>query len=191
MSIEAVLKTAIADSIEIRQQCAALLAPISEATRLIIESYRSGGKLLVFGNGGAASDAQHIVGELVGRFRFERAALPAIALVSDASVNTAIANDYGYQQVFSRQVLAHGRPGDVAIGITTSGTSQNVITGLKYAREAGLITIGMCGKETGRLSPVSDVIIDAPSSDTARIQETLMMIGHVICEGVEAEMFGS
>jgi len=190
MKFDTVLETTIAESIEIRKQCHHLSPAISKAIHLIVESYGADGKVIVFGNGGAAADAQHIVGELVGRFRFERPALAAIALVSDASVTTAIGNDYGYDQLFARQIMALGRPGDIAIGITTSGSSPNVISGLASAKDAGLITIGMCGTNTINLKPICDVIIDAPSSDTARIQEALMMIGHVICESVEAEIFG-
>ncbi len=191
MKFDTVLETAIAESIAIREQCHRLSPVISEVIHRMVKSYGADGKIIVFGNGGAAADAQHIVGELVGRFRFERPALAAIALVSNASVTTAISNDYGYDQLFARQIMALGQPGDIAIGITTSGTSANVISGLASAKKDGLTTIGMCGANTTHLKPICDVIIDVPSSDTARIQEALMMIGHVICESVEERMFGN
>ncbi|MEC9293524.1 MAG: SIS domain-containing protein [Chloroflexota bacterium] len=191
MKFDTVLKTTIADSIAIREQCHHLSPAISEVIHHMVKSYSDHGKIIVFGNGGAAADAQHIVGELVGRFRFERPALAAIALVGDASVTTAIGNDYGYDQLFARQIMALGQPGDIAIGITTSGTSTNVISGLASAKKAGLTTIGMCGTNTTHLKPICDVVIDVPSSDTARIQEALMMIGHVICESVEERIFGN
>ena len=189
MTVEDVFDSAIEDSITLRRAASTLSPLVAAAVRKIVESYQANGKVLAFGNGGAAADAQHIVGELVGRFRFERPALPAIALGSDASVSTAIGNDYGYSQLFSRQGEAHGKLGDVAIGISTSGHSPNVIEGLAKARQCGLVTIGMCGADDSDMLAVSDICISVQSSDTARIQELTMMIGHVICECVESEIF--
>jgi D-sedoheptulose 7-phosphate isomerase len=154
----------------------------------IAECLRSGGKVLTFGNGGSAADAQHLAGELVGRFLRERAALAALALTTDPSVTTAIANDMGYEQVFRRQVEAHGRPGDVAVGITTSGRSPNVVDALRLARERGLVTVGLTGGGGGRLAGAVDYLIDVPHTETARIQEVHVMVVHVLCQIVEEAM---
>jgi D-sedoheptulose 7-phosphate isomerase len=158
------------------------------AGRRIAECLRGGGKVLTFGNGGSAADAQHLAGELVGRFRRERAALSAIALTTDSSVVTAIGNDMGYESVFRRQVEAHGRPGDVAVGITTSGRSPNVVQALQLARERGLVTVGLTGGGGGRLAGAVDYLIDVPHAETARIQEVHVMVVHVLCQIVEEAM---
>ena len=136
----------------------------------------------------SAADAQHLAGELVGRFLRDRAALSAIALTTDASVTTAIANDTGYDAVFRRQVEAHGRPGDVAVGITTSGRSPNVVLALQLARERGLVTIGLTGGGGGRLAGAVDYLIDVPHTATARIQEVHVMVVHILCQIVEEAM---
>jgi len=154
----------------------------------IAECLRGGGKVLTFGNGGSAADAQHLAGELVGRFLRDRAALSAIALTTDSSVTTAIANDMGYDSVFRRQVEAHGRPGDVAVGITTSGRSPNVLQALQLARERGLVTLGLTGGGGGRLVGAVDYLIDVPHAETARIQEVHTMVVHVLCQIVEEAM---
>jgi len=158
------------------------------AGRRIAECLRGGGKVLTFGNGGSAADAQHLAGELVGRFLRDRAALSAIALTTDSSVTTAIANDMGYDAVFRRQVEAHGRPGDVAVGITTSGRSPNVVQALQLARERGLVTLGLTGGGGGRLAGAVDYLIDVPHAETARIQEVHAMVVHVLCQIVEEAM---
>ena len=158
------------------------------AGRRMAECLRGGGRVLAFGNGGSAADAQHLAGELVGRFRRDRAALSAIALTTDSSVVTAIGNDMGYESVFRRQVEAHGRPGDVAIGITTSGRSPNVVQALQVARERGLVTMGLTGGGGGRLAGAVDYLIDVPHADTARIQEVHGMVVHVLCQIVEEAM---
>ena len=158
------------------------------AGRRMAESLRGGGRVLAFGNGGSAADAQHLAGELVGRFRRDRAALSAIALTTDSSVVTAIGNDMGYDSVFRRQVEAHGRPGDVAVGITTSGRSPNVVQALQLARERGLVTMGLTGGGGGRLAGAVDYLIDVPHADTARIQEVHGMVVHVLCQIVEEAM---
>jgi len=154
----------------------------------IAERVRAGGKILVFGNGGSAADAQHLVGELVVRFRRDRAALPAFALTTDPSVITAMANDLGYERVFSRQIEAHGRPGDVAIGISTSGRSANVVAALEVARARGLLTVGLTGNGGGRVAALADELVDVPHSDTARIQEVHGMVVHMLCEIIEDEV---
>jgi D-sedoheptulose 7-phosphate isomerase len=148
---------------------------------------RAGGKLLAFGNGGSAADAQHLAGELVGRYRRERRGLPALALTTDPSVVTAIANDLGWENVFRRQVEAHGRPGDVAVGISTSGNSPNVVEALRFARSQGLLTIGLTGNGGGRVREVAEHLIDVPHGETARIQEVHGMVVHLLCEIVEDE----
>jgi len=158
------------------------------AGRRMAECLRGGGRVLAFGNGGSAADAQHLAGELVGRFRRDRAALSAIALTTDSSVVTAIGNDMGYESVFRRQVEAHGRPGDVAVGITTSGRSPNVVQALQVARERGLVTMGLTGGGGGRLAGAVDYLIDVPHAETARIQEVLVMVVHVLCQIVEEAM---
>jgi D-sedoheptulose 7-phosphate isomerase len=151
---------------------------------------KAGGKVLVFGNGGSAADAQHLAGELVGRFVRDRVALAAIALTTDPSIVTAIGNDLGFEAVFGRQVEAHGRPGDVAIGITTSGQSPNVVEGLRVARERGLVTIGLTGRGGGKVASLVDHLIDVPHHDTARIQEVHTMVVHVLCQIVEEAFAG-
>ncbi len=160
------------------------------AARRVAETFRTGHKLLVFGNGGSAADAQHLAAEFVNRFRLERMPLPAMALTTDTSILTAIANDYDFAEVFVKQVIALGRPGDVALGISTSGHSENVIRALAKARELGLFTIGLGGGEGGRLPEVSDLLILVPSRDTPRIQEGHLFFIHLLCELVEEALFG-
>ena len=161
---------------------------IFEAAGLIIMCLRAGGKLLFFGNGGSAADAQHLAAEFVGRFVRERAGLPAIALTTDSSILTAVGNDYGFDQIFARQVQALGRPGDVAIAISTSGNSPNIIEGVKAARKGYLKTIGLSGKDGGLLAAEADVVITIASTSTARIQECHITIGHLLCELTEEAM---
>jgi len=163
---------------------------IVEAVSLIIESLRSGGKLLFFGNGGSAADAQHLAAEFVGRFVMERPGLPAVALTTDSSILTAVGNDYGFDQVFARQIAALGQPGDVAIGISTSGNSANVIMAVKEAKKRNLKTIGLTGKDGGELSKCVDIPITVAAENTAQIQECHIAIGHIICELVENSLFG-
>ena len=158
---------------------------IFEAADSIITCLRAGGKLLFFGNGGSAADAQHLAAEFVGRFVRERAALPAIALTTNSSILTAVGNDYGFDQIFARQVQALGRPGDVAIAISTSGNSPNIIEGVKTARKGYLKTIGLSGKDGGLLAAEADVVITIASTSTARIQECHITIGHLLCELTE------
>jgi D-sedoheptulose 7-phosphate isomerase len=160
---------------------------IFEAALLITGCLRNGGKVLFFGNGGSAADAQHLAAELVGRFVRERAGLPAIALTTDSSILTAVGNDYGFEQVFARQIQALGRPGDVAVAISTSGNSANVVEGVKEARKRNLKTIGLTGTGGGALAQQADVAITIPSTSTARIQECHIAIGHLFCELVDAD----
>lgn len=160
---------------------------ILEVGRRIAACLKAGGKVLVFGNGGSAADAQHLAGELVGRFRRDRAALSALALTTDPSVITAIGNDLGYEAIFRRQVEAHGRPGDVAVGISTSGRSANVLEALRAARSRGLLTVGLTGGGGGLVAGLVDHLLDVPHTDTARIQEVHGMVVHILCEIVEEE----
>ena len=160
-------------------------AAIFEAAGLIIMCLRAGGKVLFFGNGGSAADAQHLAAEFIGRFVRERAGLPAIALTTDSSILTAVGNDYGFDQVFARQVQALGRPGDVAIAISTSGNSPNIIEAVKAARKGCLKTIGLSGKDGGLLAKEADLVITVPSTTTARIQECHIAVGHLLCELTE------
>jgi len=148
---------------------------------------KKGRKILICGNGGSAADAQHIAAELTGRYKIERKGLPAIALTTDTSALTAIGNDYGYEHVFSRQVEALARKGDLLIGISTSGNSRNVIYALQKAKEIGCRTIGFSGKGGGKMNDVCDLNIIVPSDDTARIQEMHIMIGHILCQLIDNE----
>jgi len=160
---------------------------IYTACVLVSEAIVDGKKLILFGNGGSAADAQHIAAELTGRYKSERRGLPAIALTTDTSALTAIGNDYGYKEVFKRQVEALANKGDVVIGISTSGNSKNVIKALKKAKKRGCKTIGFSGKDGGKMSEVCDINIVVPSNNTPRIQEMHILIGHIICQSVDNE----
>ncbi len=183
---EAKIHALVAHSLALKQRFfdakSGLLVTVGQQ---LVASLRAGGKLLVFGNGGSAADAQHFAGELVGRFRHDRRGLPALALTTDSTILTAVGNDLGFEQIFARQVDAHGRPGDVAIGISTSGRSPNVLAALRLARERGLVTVGLTGAGGGPLAAWVDHLIDVPDTDTPRIQEVHGMVVHVLCELVE------
>ncbi|MFA6078463.1 MAG: D-sedoheptulose 7-phosphate isomerase [Candidatus Omnitrophota bacterium] len=184
------IKKLISDSIKAKECLYASEAGnIEKAAKAIIRSLKAGGKLLVFGNGGSAADSQHIAAELVGRFKMERRALPAIALTVNTSIITALANDYGYDIIFSRQVEALGSRKDIALGISTSGNAKNVIAGVKKARSLGMTTIALTGGNGGGLKKISDISIVAGSKDTPRIQESHILIAHIICELVEQGLF--
>lgn len=180
----------INDSIHIKEQLLQTqIDKIIKAAKLIIIALRSGGKVLIFGNGGSAADAQHIAAEFVGRFQKERKGLPAIALNTNTSVLTALSNDYSYEIVFSRQIEALAQPSDVVIGISTSGRAKNVLSAIKKAKEMGVKTICFSGAGGGELAKCADICLVMPSSVTARIQEAHITIGHIICELVEDELF--
>src|SRR6266481_4573905 len=166
-----------------------VLLAIAKTSETLIDALQKGNKALLFGNGGSAADAQHIAAELVGRFAFDRPALPALALSVNTSCVTAIGNDFGFEQVFSRQLEALARPGDVAIGISTSGNSANVLRAMSTAKKIGLKTIALTGRSGGSLKNAVDYCICAPSSETPRIQECHILIGHIISELVEREIF--
>lgn len=162
-----------------------LCGKVESAVNLIIDAMEQGGKLVLFGNGGSAADAQHIAAEIVGRFKSQRPGLPALALTTNTSIITAVANDFGYQTIFARQVEALGRPEDVFIGISTSGNSPNVLLALQIAKGMGGTTIAFTGAKKGKLDKVADLSIKIPSHDTPRIQEGHITIGHIICGLVE------
>jgi D-sedoheptulose 7-phosphate isomerase len=161
---------------------------IGKAVDLILDTFGSGGKLLVFGNGGSAADAQHFTAELVGRFATERRALPAIALTANQAILTAWSNDYSFDDVFVRQIDALGMPGDVAFGISTSGKSPNVVNGLARAHDRGLKTIGLTGAGGGAMAPSCDVLLAVPLQETARIQEVHLVTYHAICAAVDTRL---
>ena len=180
----------VADSLEVKRRFFdAHAADVERAAQMIAAAFKANGKLLVFGNGGSAADAQHVAGELVNRFLQERKALPAIALTTDGGVLTCIANDTGFENVFARQIEALGTKGDVCVAISTSGTSPNVIAACERARRQGVTVIGLLGRDGGTVGALCDLALIVPSDDTQRIQETHNLIGHIICELVEAELF--
>jgi len=162
---------------------------VAEAAQAIGQALIEGHKVLLFGNGGSAADAQHIAAEFVGRFMPDRMPLPAISLSTDTSVLTALGNDYGYQTVFARQIEALGKAGDVAIGISTSGASPNVLAAFDAARERDLLTIGFTGESGGKMNDRVEILFRVPSRITPRIQETHLTLGHVLCELVDRELF--
>lgn len=187
------IKKQIEDSIQTKQKLLENIEvtdSIFEAVNAVIEAYKRGNKTLIAGNGGSAADAQHIAAEFVSRFYFDRPGIPSIALTTDTSIITAIGNDYGYERLFARQVEANGVKGDIFIGISTSGNSANVIEALKACKEKGITTIGLTGESGGKMSDICDIIIKVPSSSTPRIQESHILIGHIICASVEEELFG-
>ncbi len=166
-----------------------IISAINIAAESTIAAYRSGKKTLWAGNGGSAADAQHLAGEMVSRFMFDRPALSAIALNTNTSILTAIGNDYGYNQLFARQIAANGQKGDVFFGLSTSGNSENIIEALRIAKAKELFLVGMTGNKECRMDSLCDVMIKVPSSITPRIQESHILIGHIICEIVERELF--
>lgn len=191
--MEKIVKDILNESIRVKKKIVddpSLLSQINKISSLIVEAYRREKKVILFGNGGSAADAQHIAGELVNRLYLEREALPAIALTTDSSVLTSIANDYDYSRIFARQVEALAKEGDVVIGISTSGSSSNVIEAVKTAKEKGAKTVGFTGNKGGKLAELVDFVISVPSDETPRVQESHITILHIICCLVERELFG-
>ena len=180
----------IKDSSAIQLSCLAQAELIAQVSSLVIAAFRNGHKLFLFGNGGSASDAEHIATELSGRFKLERPSLPALSLTANTSTLTAIANDYGFEMLFSRQLEGLATKDDVVIGISTSGNSPNVINGLKFANSIGATTIAMTGKSGGKLKEITAYCLCIPSDDTPRIQEAHILIGHILCDLVEKDLFG-
>ncbi|HEX5829179.1 MAG TPA: SIS domain-containing protein [Candidatus Limnocylindrales bacterium] len=181
-----VLAQHLADHLAAAEAMPALLPRIDEVARRLIHAFERGGRLYTFGNGGSAADAQHLAGELIGRYKRERPPLPAVALSVDPSVVTCIGNDYGYEDVFARQVTALAGPEDVVAGFTTSGSSQNVVAGLAAAREAGATTVLFTGERGAGAAEYADLVLAAPSATTARIQEMHLLMLHLLSERVDA-----
>ena len=167
----------------------ALHGTLAEVAEVCVTALKRGNKLLFAGNGGSAADSQHLAGEMVSRFNYDRPGLPAFALTVDSSVMTAIGNDYGYEELFRRQLQAVGRPGDVFFGISTSGRSPNVLAALRQAREDGLVTVGFTGRDGGEMPALCDYLLRTPSDATPRIQEGHILMGHTICCLVEQQLF--
>ena len=181
---------AFATSADVKQQFVQTYAQkILDIAQLLIRAFHEGRKVLLFGNGGSATDASHLAAEFVGRYRRDRTPLPAMALATDMASITCIANDYDYHEIFARQIEAHGRNGDVAIALSTSGNSLNVLQGVEVAQARGLITIGWTGMTGGKLIDLVDHCFCVPSTDTARIQECHITMGHVLCELIEEQLF--
>ena len=179
-------------SIDTKQQLLAdhgLIAKIEEVTALVVKAFASGNKVLFCGNGGSAADAQHLAAEFSGRFYLDRDPLPSEALHCNSSYITAVANDYGYDIVYSRMVKAMGKPGDILISLSTSGNSVNIIKAAEQAKEIGMITVGLTGAGGGKMQAICDHLINVPSTDTPRIQESHIMVGHIICQLAEQELF--
>lgn len=189
----AAVRDLVAASIAVKQailEDPALLESIVRVAQRVEQAFKAGNKVLIAGNGGSAADAQHVAAEFVARFEFDRPGLPSIALSTDTSMLTAIGNDYGYEQVFSRQVQAQGRAGDVFIGLSTSGNSKNVLRAVEACKDMGIVTVALCGAG-GRLREVCDYAIAVPSTHTPRIQEGHGLVGHIICGLVEESMWGA
>lgn len=182
----------IAESISVKSKILndeKLIQVIKKAAIIVTDAYKNGKKTMLAGNGGSAADAQHIAGELVSRFYFDRPGLASIALTTDSSILTAIGNDYGYEQLFARQVQANGSKGDIFIGISTSGNSENIIRALQVCKEKGVFSIVLTGESGGKMNSLCDICINVPSNETPRIQEAHILIGHIICCIVEEELF--
>ena len=188
---EDIISKHIEDSIHVEEQLRKTsLVLIAQIADEIVRAYQKGNKVVWFGNGGSAADAQHLSAELVGKFYLGRSPLESIALTTDTSILTAIANDHDFSEVFARQVEALVNQGDVAIGISTSGDSLNVIRGIEQAKRAGAVTVALTGATGGKLKASADYLLAVPSTDTPRIQESHLVIGHIICYLVEKELFG-
>ncbi len=188
------IKQAIQQSIELKQQILSddkMLGKIQEIADVCASAFTAGKKVLFCGNGGSAADAQHLAAELSGRFYFDRDPLPAEALHVNTSYLTAVANDYSYDEIFSRLIKAQGQKGDILFGLSTSGNSANVIKAFEKAKELGMITVGLTGETGGKMKNISDYLFNVPSTDTPRIQEAHELIGHIICELIESKLFGS
>ncbi|MFH0762760.1 MAG: D-sedoheptulose 7-phosphate isomerase [Candidatus Omnitrophota bacterium] len=183
------IKDIFCESIHVKEELLRTeLGRIVEIAELIIEALRKNGKVIIFGNGGSAADSQHIAAELVGRFKKDRTALAAISLTVNTSVITSLANDYGYEIIFSKQIEALGKKNDIAIGISTSGKAKNVVLGLKQAKKMGIKTVVLTGKSGTELAKAADLSLLVPSEVTARIQEAHITIGHILCELIEQEL---
>lgn len=193
MNEKNIIEKAIKGSIEVKQTILNnpdLLAMVGRLANVCVKSLQNGNKILFCGNGGSAADAQHLAAELSGRFYIDRKPLFAEALHVNTSYLTAVANDYSYDEIYSRLIEAKGRTGDILIGLSTSGNSRNIIRALETASEKGVVTVGFTGESGGEMATLCDILIKVPSKDTPRIQESHIMLGHVICELIEMKMFG-
>lgn len=189
--MEDLIRKQLKESISVKEEIAVKLTPqIAKASQLIIDSLKKEGKIILFGNGGSAADAQHFACEMIGRYQRERSSIPAIALTTNTSVLTALSNDYGYERSFSRQIEAVANSEDVVVAISTSGNSANVLAAVEVARKKECRTVGLTGEGGGRLAGEVDVAIQVPSRETPRIQEAHIVIIHVICYLVEEKLFG-
>lgn len=192
-NLNSYIKEHFTDSILVKKQILKdenLITLIKNASLEVIKAYKNGNKTLLAGNGGSAADAQHIAGEFVSRFYFDRPGIASIALTTDTSILTAIGNDYGYENLFARQVQAQGVKGDVFIGISTSGNSKNILKALELCKQKEIISIGLSGASGGAMNELCDYCIKVPSTCTPRIQEAHILIGHIICAIIEEELFG-
>jgi len=190
MPLTARLAQAVAEANELKNRLVAEQAEqVAAAARLLADTLQGGGKILLFGNGGSAADAQHIAAEFVNRFQIERPPLAALALTTDTSILTSIANDYDFLEVFAKQLRARGRPGDAAVGLSTSGNSGNVVKALEAARQLGLRTLALSGGDGGPVAKASELAIVVPSRNTPRIQEVHITVGHVLCDLVDFLLF--
>lgn len=189
MSCEAHIKHEVEEHIQVSTQMLDRVFPIAEIARLIADTLRHGGRMFLFGNGGSAADAQHIAAEFVNRFLVEREALPAIALTTDTSILTSIGNDRGFEDVYARQIAALGQKGDIAVALSTSGNSVNVLKALHVASAKGMRTVGCTGMSGGQLTEYADICFQAPSDKTPRIQEAHIVAWHIICDIVERQLF--
>lgn len=187
LSSSQIFDSAIASHIELARQLQDQQSTLEAIAQAMSETIRSGGKIFWCGNGGSAADSQHLCAELVGRFQCERPSIASIALTTNTSVLTAVANDYGYDQVFSRQLESLGAAGDIVIGISTSGNSANVVRALEFARISGLVTVALTGDHGGKLAQFADHLLTVASQDTARIQEMHILAGHMLCDWVEQD----
>jgi D-sedoheptulose 7-phosphate isomerase len=185
--VQSVFGKAIRDHLEVAAQLESQLSVLQEIGLALTAALRGGGKILWCGNGGSAADSQHLAAELVGRFRRERRGLASISLTTDTSILTCVANDFGYDSVFSRQVEAIGRPGDLLVALSTSGNSRNVVAALEAARSKGLTTVALTGKGGGKMAQLADHVLSVESTDTARIQEVHILAGHMLCDWVEMD----
>lgn len=177
----------LSEHLNVIAQLEPLVPLIAQAGERLRSCLANGGKILLMGNGGSAADSQHIAAEIVGRYKKERKGMPAIALTTDTSILTSVGNDYGFNFIFSRQVEALCGPRDVVVGLSTSGNSANVVAGIEVARETGAFTIGMTGAKGGKLAELCDLNLAMPSTDTPRIQEAHIMVGHILCDLIEAD----
>lgn len=189
MTIKEVVKESIKESLEIKQKLEDMIEKIEHICKGCVECLRKGNKILVCGNGGSAADSQHFAAELVGRFKKERRGIPCIALTTDTSIITAISNDYSFKNIFARQVEALGEAGDILIAISTSGNSENVVKAIGKAKELGIKTFGLVGKDGGAIAKLADFSITIPSFSTSRIQECHILILHILAEIIEEDFF--